>query len=107
MIGQSFGSFFVLLIISLVVAAILHYGFRYYARPGGWSFVSKTVLGWIGAWLGSPVFGHWWSGLSYEEVYYVPAILGSFALIVFVVDFVKSAAGAGGRGAAGGGREAF
>lgn len=107
MIGQSFGSFFVLLLISLVVTAILHYGFRFYARPGAWSYASKVVLGWIGAWLGSPVFGHWWSGLSYEEVYYVPAILGSFALVVFVVDFVKSAAGAGRSTDAAGGGEAF
>jgi hypothetical protein len=39
-----------------------------------------------GAWLGSPVLGHWWPGLQYHDVYYIPAILGSLALIVVAVD---------------------
>ena len=97
MIGMSFGSFLVLLIVSIVVSAVLHYGFKFYVRAGTSSFVSKVVIGWIGAWLGSPVFGHWWDGMSYGEVYYIPAILGSAALLVLVVDVVKTthATGAG------------
>ncbi len=90
MIGMCFASFLVLLIISLVVSGTLHYGFKYYVRAGTVSFLSKVVIGWIGAWLGSPVFGHWWEGLNYLQVYYVPAILGSLAMLIVVVDVVKT-----------------
>jgi len=90
MIGMDFGSFLALLIISVVVSGILHYGFKYYVRSGAVSFLSKVVVGWIGAWLGSPVFGHWWEGLNYQQVYYVPAILGSLAILVLAVDCVKT-----------------
>jgi uncharacterized membrane protein YeaQ/YmgE (transglycosylase-associated protein family) len=90
MIGMDFGSFLVLLIISVVVSGILHYGLRFYVRPGAVSFLSKVVIGWVGAWLGSPVFGHWWEGLNYGQVYYVPAILGSLAILVLAVDLVKT-----------------
>jgi uncharacterized membrane protein YeaQ/YmgE (transglycosylase-associated protein family) len=92
MIGIDFIGFIILLAISVVVSAILHFVFKYYVRPGLESFFSKIVLGWFGAWLGSPVFGHWWEGLNYREVYIVPAILGSLAILVFAVDLVKSKA---------------
>jgi uncharacterized membrane protein YeaQ/YmgE (transglycosylase-associated protein family) len=94
MIGMDLRSFLILLLISVAVSAVLHYGFKFYVRAGTGSFLSKAIIGWIGAWLGSPVFGHWPEGLSYGEVYYVPAILGSFALLVLVVDVVKSTCGA-------------
>jgi uncharacterized membrane protein YeaQ/YmgE (transglycosylase-associated protein family) len=90
MIGMDFGSFLVLLIISVVVSGILHYGLKFYVLSGTVSYLSKVVVGWIGAWLGSPVFGHWWEGLSYGQVYYVPAVLGSLAVLVLVVDCVKT-----------------
>ncbi|MFA5806523.1 MAG: hypothetical protein WC879_17970 [Melioribacteraceae bacterium] len=90
MIGMSFISFLILLAISVVVSAILHFGLKYYVRPGINSFISKVIFGWVGAWLGSPVFGYWFEGFNYEGVYYVPAILGSFALLVMMVDIVKS-----------------
>ncbi len=90
MIGMDLRSFLILLLISVAVSAVLHYGLKFYVRAGTGSFLSKAIIGWIGAWLGSPVFGHWPEGLSYGEVYYVPAILGSFALLVLVVDVVKS-----------------
>jgi hypothetical protein len=59
MIGMNFISFLILLIISVVVSGILHYGFKYYATAGFESFCVKVVAGWFGAWLGSPVFGYW------------------------------------------------
>ena len=90
MIGMNFGSFLVLLIISVVVSGILHYGFKFYVRPGTASYLSKVVIGWIGAWLGSPVFGHWWEGLNYGQVYYVPAVLGSLTVLILVVDCMKT-----------------
>jgi uncharacterized membrane protein YeaQ/YmgE (transglycosylase-associated protein family) len=51
--------------------------------------LSKVVVGWVGAWLGSPVFGHWLPGLQYQNIYYIPAILGAAALLVVAVDLVK------------------
>lgn len=89
MIGMDFVSFLILLVISIVVSGILHYWLEYYVTPGFWSFCSKVVVGWVGAWLGSPVFGHWFPGLNWHEVYFIPAILGSFALLVLAIDFVK------------------
>jgi uncharacterized membrane protein YeaQ/YmgE (transglycosylase-associated protein family) len=88
MIGMSFVSFLILLVISVVVSAILHYVFKFYIRPGYVSFISKIIFGWIGAWLGSPVFGYWFGGLAYEKIYIIPAILGSLALLIIMVDLV-------------------
>ncbi len=88
MIGMSFVSFLILLVISVVVSAILHYLFKFYIRPGWISFISKVIFGWIGAWLGSPVFGHWFGSLVYEKIYIIPAILGSLALLIIIVDLV-------------------
>jgi len=90
MIGMDFVSFLILLVIAVIVAAILHYGLQLYVVPGTRSFLAKIVLGWIGAWLGSPVLGHWWEPLKYCEIYIVPAILGAFALLIVAVDGVKS-----------------
>jgi uncharacterized membrane protein YeaQ/YmgE (transglycosylase-associated protein family) len=97
MIGMDFVSFLILLIISIVVSVILHYGLDYYVTPGHWSFCSKVAVGWIGAWLGSPVFGHWphrIPNLQYGEVYVVPAILGAVAILLVAVDLGKMASGA-------------
>ena len=89
MIGMSFVSFLILLVISIVVSAILHYGLKFYAKPGIWSFCVKIVVGWIGAWLGSPVLGNWFPGVNYENVYYIPAILGSLALLIWGINRTK------------------
>jgi len=85
---MNFVSFLILLAISVVVSYVMHYGLKYYVVPGSASFLSKVIIGWIGAWLGSPVFGHWL--FNYQEVYIIPAILGSLALLVFMVDLTKS-----------------
>lgn len=92
MIGMDFVSFLILLVISIVVSAILHFWLQYYVTAGMWSYCSKVVVGWVGAWLGSPVLGYWWPGLNYQSVYYIPAILGAMALIVVAVDLGKMAA---------------
>ena len=91
---MDFMSFLILSIISVVVCAILHFGLKYYVVPGVWSFVSKVVIGWVGARLGAPVFGSWWEGANYEGIYIIPAILGCFALVIFAVDFVQTSKGA-------------
>ena len=95
MIGIDFISFIILLVISVVVSGILHYGLNYYVTPGIASFCSKVVIGWVGAWLGSPGLGHWLPGLQYHDVYYIPAILGSLALLVVAVDVAKMSRSAG------------
>ena len=93
MIGMDFISFLILLIISLVVSGILHFGFKYYVVPGFSSFLSKVFIGYIGAWIGSPVFGCWFEGLKYKQVYIIPAILGCFLLLICIVDCVKTFSG--------------
>ena len=93
MFGMDFVSFLILLVISVVVSAVLHFGFQYYVLPGIWSFCSKVVVGWIGAWLGSPVLGHWWPGVQFGDVYYLPAIIGSAALLILAVDMGKMRGG--------------
>ena len=94
MIGMDLISFLILLVISVVVSWVLHYPLNYYVTPGLWSFGSKVAVCWIGAWLGSPVFGHWWPGLQYKEIYFIPAILGAVAILVVAVDLGKMAGGA-------------
>jgi len=90
MIGMDFISFIILVIISIVVSGVLHFVFKFYIIPGWWSYFSKIIIGWVGAWLGSPIFGYWWQGLNYKEVYIVPAILGSLSILIFAVDFIKT-----------------
>lgn len=90
MIGMNFVSFIILLVISIVVSAVLHFVFKYYVRPGWNSFFSKVIFGWIGAWLGSPVLGYWFECVNYEKVYIIPAFLGSLAFLILTIDFFKS-----------------
>jgi uncharacterized membrane protein YeaQ/YmgE (transglycosylase-associated protein family) len=94
MIGMDFISFLILLIISVVASAILHYGLKFYVTPGFESFCFKVVVGWVGAWLGSPVFGYWphkFPFLHYQNIWFIPAILGSLAVLALAVDFDKRA----------------
>jgi uncharacterized membrane protein YeaQ/YmgE (transglycosylase-associated protein family) len=93
MIGMDFVCFIVLLVISIVVSAVLHFGFKYYIRPGFDSFISKVIFGWIGAWMGSPVFGNWFEGVELGGVYIIPSILGSLAFLIIMIDLVKSVKG--------------
>lgn len=87
---MDFVSFAILLIISAIASAVLHYGLHYYVAPGLGSFFSKIVIGWVGAWLGTLVLGQWWDGLNYGNIYYVPALIGCLAVLVFAVDFVRT-----------------
>lgn len=83
MIGMSFLSFLLLLAIGVIVAAVLHYGLRYRFLDGVDAVFAKVAMGWLGAWLGSPVFGHW--SYKFENVYLVPAILGSITAVMLNV----------------------
>lgn len=88
---MDFASFIVFLIISVVVAAILHYGIDYRVEPGVGSFLSKVVWGYLGARLGARAFGPWWEGLNYGIAYIVPATLGAIAILIVLVDAFKTA----------------
>jgi len=56
-----------------------------------------SLDGWLGAWIGSPVLGYWphrFPLLHYEEIWVVPAILGSVGVLIVAVDLAKMAYGA-------------
>jgi uncharacterized membrane protein YeaQ/YmgE (transglycosylase-associated protein family) len=90
MLGMNFASFVVLLVIGAALALVYQYIFRYRLLDGIDSLVGKIALGWIGAWLGSPVLGHWFWKI--EGVYIIPAILGSAAAIHLSVLWWKASA---------------
>jgi uncharacterized membrane protein YeaQ/YmgE (transglycosylase-associated protein family) len=79
MIGINFWAFLVVLVAALIAAAVLHYLVRYRFLEGLDGFLAKCVAGWIGAWLGSPVLGHWFEPAKLANVYLIPALLGAFA----------------------------
>src|SRR5262249_59914137 len=87
MIGMDFISFLILLVISVVVSGILHYGLNYYVTPGFWSFCSKVAVGWAGAWIGSPPFGHWAADLHYGDNSFIPALLCRGCFLLFSLCF--------------------
>ncbi len=93
---MDFNSFIILLVIAVVVSWVLHYPLKYYVTAGVWSFVSKVVIAYIGAMLGSSFFGAWWPGVAYGDVFFVPAILGAFAILIVVVDLAKIRKGSSG-----------
>jgi hypothetical protein len=39
------------------------------------------------------VLGHWWEGVNRGEIYFVPAVLASAALVALAVDLTKSVTG--------------
>jgi uncharacterized membrane protein YeaQ/YmgE (transglycosylase-associated protein family) len=73
----------------VAASLILHYVLKVRVRAGFVSYLGTVVWGWIGAWLGSPVFGHW--AFAYQEVYIIPAILGALSLIILMVDLIQTA----------------
>ena len=83
MLGMSLLSFLVLTLISAVVAVAYHHLIRYRFLETDDALIGKLIIGWLGAWLASPVLGHWlW---KVENVYIVPAILGAMAAIHLTV----------------------
>ncbi len=92
---EVFISFVILLVISVIVSAILHYGFKLTSRTvqDHWAFATKIIVGYYGAWWGTTVYGQWWEGVNYENVYYIPAILGAISAVVFGVALFKALRG--------------
>jgi uncharacterized membrane protein YeaQ/YmgE (transglycosylase-associated protein family) len=79
MIGMDFWAFLVLLVAALIAAVVLHYLVCYRFLEGFEGFLGKLGAGWLGAWLGSPVFGHWFEQVKLAGIYLIPALLGAFA----------------------------
>jgi uncharacterized membrane protein YeaQ/YmgE (transglycosylase-associated protein family) len=83
MLGMSLLSFLVLTLIGTVVAVTYHHVIRYPFLEGNDALIGKLIIGWFGAWLASPVLGHWlW---KIENVYIVPATLGAMTAIHLTV----------------------
>ncbi len=83
-------SFVVLLGISIVVTSVLHIGLKVRVRSDVMSFVATTVWAYVGAWLSMSMFGTWLPEIGHGGVAIIPAVLGSAAIIVVAVDFVKT-----------------
>lgn len=79
LIGMPFPSFLVLLIVSAVAAAVVHWGFRYRLFNGVDGFIGQWIVAWLGAWLGPAVLGHWFGSTMVSNIYVIPAFLGAFA----------------------------
>lgn len=88
MIGIRFGAFLALLIVGFIAAIVIHSFIRYRMMEGFDGFMAKWVTGWIGAWLGSPVLGHWWFRI--QNVYMIPALVGAFAGAFMCAYLVKA-----------------
>ncbi len=88
MLGMSLLSFLVLTLIGAVVAVAYHNVVRYRFLESNDALFGKLIIGWFGAWIGSPILGHWlW---NVENVYIVPAILGAIASVHLTVLTAKA-----------------
>ncbi len=92
MLRMNFGAFLVLLVAGLIAAAVIHYLIRYRFLEGLDGFLGKCIAGWVGAWLGSPVLGHWFERVKVANIYLIPAVVGAFAGAFGVALFWKAMA---------------
>jgi hypothetical protein len=79
LIGMPFSSFLVLLLLSAVAAAALHWGLRFRLFQGIEGFIGQWMVAWVGAWLGPAVLGHWFDSATMANIYVIPALLGAVA----------------------------
>jgi uncharacterized membrane protein YeaQ/YmgE (transglycosylase-associated protein family) len=92
MIGMHFGAFLSLLIVSLIAAGVVHYALQYRFLEGLDGFFAKWIVGWIGAWMASPVLGYWFESLKVDDVYVIPALLGGFMAVFMSTAVLKTVA---------------
>lgn len=88
MIGMSFVPFVVLLGIAAIVATIFQFALRYRFVSGLDAAYAKLAIAWFGAWMGAPVFGHWWFMVG--GVYVAPAFVGAITAVVLNGVFWKA-----------------
>lgn len=87
---MDFTSFAVLLVISVVVSAVLHYGLKYYVNEDRWSFIAKVTWGYLGALLAPHLLGDWIDAAVVGDVHIIPAIVGAAAIVILGTDLIKS-----------------
>ena len=80
MIGMGCRAFLTLFVISFIAAAVIHNVVRYRYLGGVDGFLAKWIVGWVGAWIATPVLGHWFAGVAIGCQYIIPAFLGAFSL---------------------------
>ena len=87
---MDFLPFLVLLVISVIISLIVFFvgGFRIEGLKCH-GLCPLIIIGWIGGWLGSPVFGHWCKPLSIDNVYIVPATIGTIVAICLYISEKK------------------
>ena len=90
MIGMTFQSFVSLLLISAVCASIVHSMLRLTVLYRSEAYLAEWIIGWLGAWIGSSVVGHWGWMIPGSDVYLVPAALASIASIYLMAASFKS-----------------
>ena len=82
MIGITFSTFLSLFVVGAICALLLHNMLKPALLGVADGYLSQLIIGWLGAWLGSPVVGHWGWNIPSTNVYLVPAALGSLAGVV-------------------------
>ncbi|MGH9447035.1 MAG: hypothetical protein ACRD3O_15070 [Terriglobia bacterium] len=94
LIGMRFLSFLILLILSAFAAIIIHWAVHYRFFHGVDGFFGKWIVGWICAWLGPSVLGHWFGPVMLWNVYIIPALIGAFVGGFLATASCRAAAGA-------------
>ena len=89
MIGITFTSCVALLVMSAICAFIFQNLLKLRVLCRGEGYLSKLIVGWVGAWIGSPVLGYWGPSISGTRIYWIPAIIGSLAAIYLCVASLK------------------
>ena len=92
MIGMGFGGFLTLFVISFIAAIVMHNAIQYRFLGGVDGFFSKWIVGWLGAWVASPVLGHWFAGFAIGGQYIIPAFLGAFSAAFMTTAVCKALA---------------
>ncbi|GBD94691.1 hypothetical protein BMS3Abin05_02303 [bacterium BMS3Abin05] len=73
-----------LTIIAVVISLIWWFALNVKTAGGYWF---ELVIAWIGAWLGTPVFGNWvWTP---NHISIIPAVLGAIAAIFLIDGYTK------------------
>ena len=88
MIGITFSSFLALLVIGAACALFLS-GILQPRPVGTAAYIGQLIVGWLGAWVGSAVVGHWGWIIPTTNVYVLPALISSLAAIYALIESVK------------------
>jgi len=87
MVWMGFSPWLLLSIVAAVISLVWWYAIKIRLVGGYWV---QLMVAWLGAWLGTPVFGKW-EFLTIENVSIIPAILGSIVLIHLTIGLEKLA----------------